>query len=51
MFQTDMQEAVNALVSNKVTNGTSATSFGTYDNAKRGDFAIFLQRANDAEKP
>ena len=44
-------DAVNALVSNKVTNGTSATSFGTYDNAKRGDFAIFLQRANDAKKP
>jgi hypothetical protein len=41
--------AVNALVSNNVTKGTSASTFGTYDNAKRGDFAIFLQRAHDAK--
>ncbi|MBB6446074.1 S-layer homology domain-containing protein [Bacillus benzoevorans] len=44
------QEAVSALVSNGVTSGTSATTFGTYDNAKRGDFAIFLQRAEAASK-
>ena len=44
-----MQDAVSALVSNKVTSGTSATTFGTYDNAKRGDFAIFLKKAADAK--
>nr|WP_295974420.1 S-layer homology domain-containing protein [uncultured Bacillus sp.] len=38
-------QSVAALVSNGVTNGTSATTFGTYDNAKRGDYAIFMYRA------
>ncbi len=37
--------SVAALVSNEVTSGTSATTFGTYDNAKRGDYALFLYRA------
>lgn len=41
--------AVNALVSNKVTSGISATLFGTYENAKRGDFAVFLKKAADAK--
>ncbi|KAA9015493.1 S-layer homology domain-containing protein [Niallia endozanthoxylica] len=38
-------EAVSALVYNNVTNGTSDTTFGTHDHAKRGDFALFLHRA------
>jgi hypothetical protein len=38
-------EAVSALVNNGVTNGTSASTFGTHNKAKRGDFAIFLYRA------
>ena len=39
------QEAVSALVGNKITKGTSTTTFGTHDNAKRGDFAIFVYKA------
>ncbi|WP_338449582.1 S-layer homology domain-containing protein [Niallia oryzisoli] len=39
------KEAVSALVNNNVTNGTSDTTFGTRDLAKRGDFALFLYRA------
>ena len=42
------QEAVSALLSNKITSGTSATTFGTYENAKRGDFALFLYRASSS---
>ena len=42
-------EAVSALVSNKITSGTSATTFGTKANAKRGDFAIFLYKAEQAQ--
>ena len=48
------QEAVSALLSNKITNGTSDTTFGTYENTKRGDFALFLYRAahlEDTVKP
>ncbi|WP_338449651.1 S-layer homology domain-containing protein [Niallia oryzisoli] len=41
--------AVSALVNAKVTSGTTATTFGTYDNAKRGDFAQFLLRADKYE--
>jgi len=41
-------DAVSALVSAEVTNGTSETTFGTYNNAKRGDFAVFLNRAANA---
>ena len=41
-------EAVKALVANNITNGTSTTTFGTKDNAKRGDFALFVKRAADA---
>lgn len=40
--------AVSALVDNKVTSGINETQFGTNNNAKRGDFAIFLMKANDA---
>ncbi len=43
------KEAVAALVSNEVTNGTSATTFGTTANAKRGDFAKFLYKADQAK--
>ena len=39
------QEAVSSLVDNGVTNGVSETQFGTYQNAQRGDYAIFLMRA------
>lgn len=39
-------QSVAALVSNHITSGTSATKFGTYDNAKRGDYAIFMYRAS-----
>ncbi|KAB2332572.1 Ig-like domain-containing protein [Bacillus mesophilum] len=40
-------EAVEALVANEITNGVSATQFGVTQNAKRGDFAIFLHRASN----
>lgn len=42
-------EAVEALVANKITNGVSATQFGVTQNAKRGDFAIFLHRASNID--
>ncbi|MEW9109079.1 MAG: S-layer homology domain-containing protein [Cytobacillus gottheilii] len=42
-------EAVEALVANEITNGVSATQFGVTQNAKRGDFAIFLHRASNIE--
>ena len=42
-------EAVEALVANEITNGVSATSFGVTQNAKRGDFAIFLHRASNVD--
>ena len=41
-------EAVKALVANNITNGTSATTFGTKDNAKRGDFALFVKESSHA---
>ncbi len=37
--------AVQALASNNITKGVSATEFGTHQNAKRGDYAIFLHKA------
>ena len=43
--------AVKALVSNEITSGTSATTFGTEASAKRGDFALFIKRAVDAKTP
>lgn len=39
-------EAVQAMVANNITNGVSATKFGTDQNVKRGDFAIFLFRSD-----
>ncbi|WP_137743504.1 S-layer homology domain-containing protein [Robertmurraya siralis] len=44
-------EAVAALVANKITQGKNPTQFGTADNAKRGDYAIFLHRADQAQSP
>ncbi|MEH6942738.1 S-layer homology domain-containing protein [Bacillus sp. JJ722] len=43
--------AVGALVANEITKGKTATQFGTNDNAKRGDYAIFLMRADKADSP
>lgn len=45
------KEAVSTLVANKITQGVTDTTFGTNNNAKRGDFAIFLKKANDAKNP
>ncbi len=39
------ESAVKALVENKITTGKTETSFGTGDNITRGEFAIFLYRA------
>ena len=38
-------DAVKALVENKVTSGKTATTFGTNENATRGQFALFVYRA------
>lgn len=43
--------AVGALVANEITKGKTATQFGTNDNAKRGDYAIFLMRADKVDSP
>jgi predicted transposase YbfD/YdcC len=40
------ESAVKALLKAKVTQGKSATSFGTTDSITRGEMAIFLYRAN-----
>ena len=42
-------KSVAALVNNEVTKGTSPVTFGTGENAKRGDYAIFLYRAANAK--
>lgn len=42
---TKYQGAVDYLVANGITQGTSATTFGTHDNVKRGDVAIWLAKA------
>ncbi|AGX06511.1 surface layer (S-layer) glycoprotein [Bacillus sp. NRRL B-14911] len=39
------QEAVSYLVANGITQGTTDTTFGTHDNVKRGDAAIWLAKA------
>ncbi|MBB6446054.1 carboxypeptidase regulatory-like domain-containing protein [Bacillus benzoevorans] len=45
------KEAVATLVKYGITSGTSANTFGTYDLAKRGDFARFLYKAaQESEK-
>ena len=43
-------EAVAGLIDNKLTNGISATSFGTDDNLKRGEYAIFIYKAEMIKK-
>lgn len=44
------KEAVSALVDNDITKGVSATQFGTDKPAKRGDYAIFLFKADQTLK-
>lgn len=44
------ETAVSALVKHDITKGTSATTFGTTQNAKRGDFALFLYKANQVSE-
>lgn len=39
------KSAVSALLKAEITNGVNKTQFGTTQNAKRGEFAIFLYRA------
>jgi S-layer homology domain len=39
------QDAVSYLVANGITQGTTETTFGTHDNVKRGDAAIWLAKA------
>ena len=41
-------DAVKSLVENKVTFGKNATTFGTNENATRGQFALFVYRAAQA---
>ena len=44
------ESAVQALFANQVTEGISATEFGIEENAKRGDYAIFLHKALQAQE-
>ncbi|WP_019243106.1 MULTISPECIES: S-layer homology domain-containing protein [Bacillus] len=44
-------DAVSALVENKVTSGKTTTTFGTDLNATRGEYAIFLFKADAAKTP
>ncbi|GKW44797.1 S-layer homology domain-containing protein [Planococcus sp. NCCP-2050] len=41
------RDAVAALVEYQITNGKTATTFGTIDPITRGDYAIFLYKLND----
>ena len=43
-------DAVKALVENEVTLGKTATTFGTKENATRGQFALFVYRAAQASQ-
>ncbi|WP_338751905.1 S-layer homology domain-containing protein [Bacillus sp. FJAT-52991] len=43
-------KAVQALVANNITNGQSATKFGTQNPITRGEFALFLYRADNLNK-
>ena len=42
-------ESVKALVANEITSGKTATTFGTHDNATRGQFAVFVYKAAQIE--
>ena len=44
-------DAVKALVENTVTSGKTATTFGTNENATRGQFALFVYRAANQAVP
>ncbi|KKB40961.1 S-layer homology domain-containing protein [Bacillus thermotolerans] len=44
-------EAVEALVANGITQGKTATQYGTQDPIKRGEFAIFLYKVETLEAP
>ena len=44
------ESAVQALFANQVTQGISTTKFGVEDHAKRGDYAIFLHKALQAQE-
>ncbi|WP_198508006.1 S-layer homology domain-containing protein [Bacillus sp. FJAT-42315] len=43
--------AVNALIKHEITLGKTATTFGTVDNITRGDFAVFVFKAEMLEAP
>lgn len=42
-------DSVSAMVDHSITNGTTKTTYGTWDETKRGDFAIFIHRADQAQ--
>ncbi len=42
---------VQALYGNEITGGKSATQFGTTDNVTRGEFALFVHRAENVATP
>jgi 5'-nucleotidase / UDP-sugar diphosphatase len=44
--QASYQDAVQALYSHDITKGISTSQFGTHQNAKRGDYAVFLYKAS-----
>ena len=44
------ETAVKAMVANGITNGKTATAFGTADPVKRGDFAVFFHRSQPANQ-
>ncbi len=47
---TNYKSAVRALVSNDITKGLNANTFGVTEQAKRGDYAIFLYKAAMAKE-
>lgn len=44
-LNSNTKPSIAALVENNITSGTTATLFGSKDNIKRGDFAIFIYKA------
>ena len=42
-------DSVSAMVEHGITHGTAKTTYGTWDQTKRGDFAIFIHRADEAK--
>ncbi|MGM7634685.1 5'-nucleotidase C-terminal domain-containing protein [Bacillus sp. Hm123] len=45
----DYKEAVGALVKHEITSGKTTTSYGTNDDIKRGEYAIFLHKLSKLE--